>query len=32
MMIMQMDGGQALLKALEFEGVEVVFGYATVDN
>jgi len=24
---MQMDGGQALLKALEFEGVEVVFGY-----
>ena len=27
MMIMQMDGGQALLKALEFEGVEVVFGY-----
>ena len=22
-----MDGGQALLKALEFEGVEVVFGY-----
>jgi len=24
---MQMDGGQALLKALGFEGVEVVFGY-----
>ena len=24
---MQMDGGQALLKALEFEGVDVVFGY-----
>ena len=24
---MQMDGGTALLKALEFEGVEVVFGY-----
>jgi len=24
---MEMDGGQALLKALEFEGVEVVFGY-----
>lgn len=24
---MQMDGGQALLKALEYEGVEVVFGY-----
>ena len=24
---MKMDGGQALLKALEFEGVEVVFGY-----
>ena len=24
---MQMDGGQALLKALEFEGVDLVFGY-----
>ena len=24
---MKMDGGQALMKALEFEGVEVVFGY-----
>lgn len=24
---MQMDGGQALLKALEYEGVEVIFGY-----
>jgi acetolactate synthase-1/2/3 large subunit len=24
---MKMDGGQALLKALEYEGVEVVFGY-----
>ena len=24
---MEMDGGTALLKALEFEGVEVVFGY-----
>ncbi len=24
---MQMDGGSALLKALDFEGVEVVFGY-----
>ena len=24
---MQMDGGTALLKALEFEGVELVFGY-----
>ena len=24
---MEMDGGTALLKALEYEGVEVVFGY-----
>ena len=24
---MEMDGGQAILKALEYEGVEVVFGY-----
>ena len=24
---MEMDGGSALLKALEYEGVDVVFGY-----